>query len=69
MFAQLARDSARQPDVTVQHLNNAHAYTVHEFLVAVRDDRFTQFGRGRHEHVDGVVVRSHSLHSPLLVRG
>ena len=65
VFAQLARDSTRQPDVTVQH---ALAYTVHELFVAVRDDRFTQFGRGYLEHVQGVVVRPHSLHPPLRAR-
>ena len=56
MFPQLARVTDEQLDVTVQHIQNAFAYTVDEFLIAVRNDYFTLFMFGCLHHVEGVII-------------
>ena len=47
MLLQLACVTAGQVNIIIQHIQNAFAYTLHEFLIAVRNDGFTQFRFGR----------------------
>ena len=62
VFPQLARVTAGQLDVTVQHVQDALAYTVKQVPVAVRNDSFTQFELGCRQHVEGRIIEIYLLH-------
>ena len=62
VFLHLARVTIYQLYIAVQNVHDTIAYTIHEFFVTLRNDSFTQFRFDRLQHLQSVIILSHTLH-------